>query len=131
MLGVARSEDQSVSDGVLQAPGREVLTLAPGGRYDFSSGSSISTGEITGVTALLLARESGLDVRRVHTLLSESTDTVTTAAGPARAVNACRALATLTEHARLSLAAASDCRARQFKIAGLRRTFARRCISAR
>ena len=96
VLGVARSEDQAVGAGVLQAPGREVLTLAPGGRYDFSSGSSIATGEITGVTALLLARESGLDARRVRALLSDATDTVTTAAGPARAVNACRALATLT-----------------------------------
>ena len=96
VLGVARSEDQTVGAGVLQAPGREVLTLAPGGRYDFSSGSSIATGEITGVTALLLARESGLDARRVHALLSDATDTVTTPAGPARAVNACRALATLT-----------------------------------
>lgn len=96
VLGVARSEDQAVGAGVLQAPGREVLTLAPGGRYDFSSGSSIATGEITGITALLLARESGLDARRVHALLSDATDTVTTAAGPARTVNACRALATLT-----------------------------------
>ena len=96
VLGVARSEDQAVGAGVLQAPGREVLTLAPGGRYDFYSGSSIATGEITGVTALLLARESGLDARRVHALLSDATDTVTTAAGPARTVNACRALATLT-----------------------------------
>ncbi len=96
VLGVARSEDQAVGAGVLQAPGREVLTLAPGGRYDFSSGSSIATGEITGVTALLLARESGLDARRVHALLSGATDTITTAAGPTRAVNACRALAALT-----------------------------------
>ena len=95
VLGVARSEDQAVAPGVLQAPGLEVLTLAPGGRYDFSSGSSIATGEIAGVTALLLARASGLDSIRVHALLSGSTDTFATAAGPARSVNACRALATL------------------------------------
>ena len=95
VLGVARSEDRSANPDVLQAPGREVLTLAPGGRYDFSSGSSIATGEITGVTALLLARKAGLDARRVHTLLHDSTDTVSTAAGPARTVNACRALAEL------------------------------------
>lgn len=35
VLDVARSEDRSTVLGVLQAPGREVLTLAPGGRYDF------------------------------------------------------------------------------------------------
>ena len=96
VLGVARSEDQAVPADVLQAPGREVLTLAPGGRYDFSSGSSIATGEITGVTALLLARSPALDARRVHALLRDATDTVATAAGPARTVNACRALESLT-----------------------------------
>ncbi len=95
VLGVARSEDQGVITGALQAPGREVLTLAPGGRYDFFSGSSIATGEITGITALLLAREARLDVGRAHELLSEATDTVQTAEGPTRSVNACRALAAL------------------------------------
>jgi subtilisin family serine protease len=95
VLGVARSEDRSAVAGVLQAPGREVLTLAPGGRYDFFSGSSIATGEITGITALLLARESRLDAGRAHELLSAATDTVQTAEGPNRAVNACRALAEL------------------------------------
>ena len=96
VLGVARSEDRSTAPGVLQAPGREVLTLAPGGRYDFFSGSSIATGEITGITALLLAKDSGLDVGRAHALLSAATDTVATAEGPTRSVNACRALAALT-----------------------------------
>ncbi len=96
VLGVARSEDQAAGPNVLQAPGREVLTLAPGGRYDFSSGSSIATGEITGVTALLLARRPALDARRLRTLLRDSTDTVTTSAGTARTVNACRALESLT-----------------------------------
>ena len=96
VLGVARSEDRSVGAGVLQAPGREILTLAPGGRYDFFSGSSIATGEITGITALLLAKESGLDASRAHALMSGATDTVVTAEGPTRSVNACRALAALT-----------------------------------
>jgi subtilisin family serine protease len=99
VLGVARSEDRSAVAGVLQAPGREVLTLAPGGRYDFFSGSSIATGEITGITALLLAREADLDVGRAHALLSAATDTVVTAEGPTRSVNACRALAELIGNA--------------------------------
>jgi len=72
-----------------------VLTLAPGGRYDFFSGSSIATGEITGITALLLARQAGLDVGRTREVLSAATDTVVTAEGSMRSVNACRALAEL------------------------------------
>jgi hypothetical protein len=100
VLEVARSEDRSTVTGVLQAPGREVLTLAPGGRYDFFSGSSIATGEITGITALLLARQAGLDAPRAHELLSAATDTVDTAQGPTRSVNACRALAELVGNTR-------------------------------
>jgi len=96
VLSVGRSEDAAVARGVLQAPGREVLTLAPEGRYDFYSGSSISTGEITGVTALMLALRSGLDARQAQELLSRATETTESPAGPVRSVNACMALAALT-----------------------------------
>jgi subtilisin family serine protease len=41
--------------GVLKAPGRDILTLAPGGHYDFSSGSSLAAAHVSGVVALLLA----------------------------------------------------------------------------
>ena len=95
VLGVARSEDAAAPAGVLQAPGREVLTLAPGGRYDFFSGSSIATGEISGVAALLLARDSGLDAAQMHRILAAATDTHVTPAGPSRSVNACRAVSSL------------------------------------
>ena len=39
---------------VLRAPGREILTLMPDGHYDFASGDSIATAEVSGVVALLL-----------------------------------------------------------------------------
>jgi hypothetical protein len=95
VLNVGRSEDPAVASGVLQAPGREVLTLAPGGRYDFYSGSSISTGEISGVTALMLSLRSHLNAREAQELLSQATDTTSSPAGPMRSVNACLALASL------------------------------------
>jgi subtilisin family serine protease len=38
------------------APGNEVLTLTPGGHYDYVSGVSISTAMVSGVVALLLER---------------------------------------------------------------------------
>lgn len=95
VLNVGRSEDR-VAGTVLQAPGREVLTLAPGGRYDFFSGSSISTGEISGVTALMLALRSNLDATEAQSLLRAATDTTNSPAGPMRSVNACLALAALT-----------------------------------
>ena len=75
VLNVGRSEDRVAAGTVLQAPGREVLTLAPGGRYDFFSGSSISTGEISGITALMLALRSNLDAGQAQALLRQATDT--------------------------------------------------------
>jgi subtilisin family serine protease len=95
ILGAARSEDRVVVAGVLQAPGHDVLTLAPGGEYGFSSGSSISTAEITGITALLLSRDPHLDTAHLHRLLTETSDSRNTAAGPNRSVNACHAVARL------------------------------------
>jgi hypothetical protein len=108
LLGVARSEDASVPDGALQAPGREVLTLAPGGRYDFFSGSSISTGEITGVAALLLANDSALDATKMHRILEAATETRVTPAGANRSVNACRAVASLRRGADCDVKAAAQ-----------------------
>ena len=95
VLGVARSEDRDVAANLLQAPGRDVLTLAPGGHYDFSSGSSISTGEITGIAALLLARNARLDTNHLYRLLDAASDSRDTTSGPSRAVNACHAVASL------------------------------------
>ena len=42
---------------VLFAPGSEVLTLVPDGRYDFLSGSSLAAASVSGGIALLLARD--------------------------------------------------------------------------
>lgn len=69
--------------GELAAPMREVLTLTPGGRYDFASGSSIAAAQVSGLAALLLERRPGLDGTALERMLRSS--------GP----NACRALAAL------------------------------------
>lgn len=55
--------------GVLQAPGREVITLAPGGRYDFMSGSSLAAAHVSGAAALLLAERAALTPPDVGALL--------------------------------------------------------------
>jgi subtilisin family serine protease len=93
VLSVARSEDHDVVATTLQAPGHDVLTLAPGGEYGFSSGSSIATAEIAGIAALLLSRDPRLDTASLHRLLQEASDSRDTESGPNRSVNACRAVA--------------------------------------
>jgi hypothetical protein len=54
---------------VLVAPGQDVLTLQPGGTYDYASGSSIAAAHVSGVAALLLAAEPRLDPARLRMLL--------------------------------------------------------------
>jgi subtilisin family serine protease len=73
---------------VVYAPGRDVLTLTPGGHYDFLSGSSFSTAYVSGIAALLLAVNPSLDATKVYAALKGSA-----AGGSAKqTVNACNAL---------------------------------------
>lgn len=78
---------------LLAAPGREVLTLAPGGRYDYVSGASISTAMVSGVVALMLERSQRLQSSDVRALL-ERTGLPTSDRGT-RIVDACAAVAAL------------------------------------
>jgi subtilisin family serine protease len=75
--------------GVLKAPGQGVLTLAPGGHYDFGNGSSLAAAHVTGVVALLLAGQSPVAPQQLQALLESSR------AQPGSSIRACAALATL------------------------------------
>ncbi len=92
VIAVSAMEQPSTTKSTLTAPGRDVLTLVPGGKYDFSSGSSIATGEISGSVALLLAADNKpkLNSEQLASLLRQSAQ-----AGSDDhffSVNACRAL---------------------------------------
>jgi subtilisin family serine protease len=78
---------------LLAAPGQEVLTLAPGGRYDYVSGASISTAMVTGVVALLLERGQHLQAGEVRALLERTGYTGTDES--LRIVDACDAVASV------------------------------------
>lgn len=91
VIGVAGFEDDAVATAaMLHAPSHDVMTLLPDARYDFSSGNSIATAEITGTIALLLAGETRasnapFDAVRLQQLLRSS-------GGDTAVVNACLAL---------------------------------------
>jgi hypothetical protein len=85
VIEVAGSETGPGRDSALHAPGHEILTLLPGGRYDFASGDSIATAQVTGVVALLLAKDPELTPGAVANLLRTSAD----------GVDACQAVAAL------------------------------------
>jgi subtilisin family serine protease len=94
VIEVASSDNHSALVTALHAPGREILTLLPGGRYDFASGESISTAQVTGIVALLLARNPTLSGASVYQLLRE-TSTRAGADAEVVHVDACAALSVL------------------------------------
>jgi subtilisin family serine protease len=86
--------ERPVSVQALQAPGQEILTLAPDGGYDFASGSSLAVANVTGTVALLRARRH-VTAPQARSLLEQSMRSVPGAGGTVRSINACEALAAL------------------------------------
>jgi subtilisin family serine protease len=100
VIAANASGADGVADSTLFAPGTDVLTLAPGGRYDFMSGSSLAAASISGGVALLLARDRRLRAEDVQRLLVHSTRHVASESGEEIAsVDLCTALATLLHEA--------------------------------
>src|SRR5262249_6232555 len=84
------------SPGALFAPGRNILTLRPGGRYDFENGSSMAAANVSGIVALLMSVRPRLTSAQISKVLHEGANwsvQADTRAGPV--VNACRAVAAL------------------------------------
>jgi hypothetical protein len=93
VIEVASSESQSASESLVYAPGREILTLLPGGHYDFASGVSIATAQVSGVVALLLAKDSALSAKDALRLLRDTSRHP--AGGEGVLVDACAAVISL------------------------------------
>lgn len=85
VIGVDMAEEGRSSAQVLRAPGQGVVTLVPGGSYDFLSGPSLATAHVSGTVALLLAVRDDLDRDALYDMLSRS----------GTQINACAALAEL------------------------------------
>jgi len=95
VIEVATAGSGSALASVVYAPGREILTLLPGGHYDFASGDSIATAQVTGVVALLLAKRSGLSAAETYRLLRDTSTHGDTAGGAGALVDACAAVVSL------------------------------------
>lgn len=93
VLPVGEAETSAEGADFLRAPARDIVTLVPNGHYDFASGSSLATAQVTGVVALLLAKNQKLGIDRMRSLLAQSTERHDTTRGPFLSVNACVALA--------------------------------------
>jgi subtilisin family serine protease len=65
----------------LSAPGVDVLVAAPRGAYDLSTGTSVACAEVSGIVALLLEKQPGLDAAGLRRLLRESARALPTEKG--------------------------------------------------
>jgi subtilisin family serine protease len=72
VIAVRSSDAPASQRPALAAPGRDILTLEPGGHYDYASGSSLATAHVTGAVALLLELDPRLDAKSLFALLSTS-----------------------------------------------------------
>jgi subtilisin family serine protease len=97
VIQVASAGSQAAIGSALYAPGREILTLLPGGHYDFASGDSIATAQVSGVVALLLAKNSALTAADAYRLLRDTSTHVGAvgADGTGTLVDACAAVVSL------------------------------------
>jgi subtilisin family serine protease len=69
VLLVRTSASTPALAGVLNAPGIDILTTQPNGRYDFSSGSSMAAAHVSGIAALVLSIAPRLDADSLRDLL--------------------------------------------------------------
>jgi subtilisin family serine protease len=98
VLAVDAAEESSGNPRHILAPGHDVLTLVPGGHYDFASGSSLAAAEVSGIVALMLAERPHLSAGEVRNLLLRSSRRVQSPAGEIRMVDACAALRDTAGH---------------------------------
>ncbi len=82
------------------APGRDVLTLTPFGRYDYLSGVSLSSAMVTGIVALLLERHRTLAPHDISRLIERTASPTSLSPTALLLVNACSAVASVTRAAR-------------------------------
>jgi subtilisin family serine protease len=95
VIEVASAETHSTIDSVLYAPGSEILTLLPGGHYDFASGASIATAQVSGVIALMLAKSPGMTAAAAYRLLRDTSSSLNADGGGVKGIDACAAVVTV------------------------------------
>ena len=93
--GLAYFSDYGPTTVHLGAPGVNVYSCAPGGSYQYLSGTSMATPHVSGVAALVLAQTPGLTTAQVKSAILNNTDPIPSLAGATITggrLNAARAL---------------------------------------
>jgi subtilisin family serine protease len=91
VLSVTSSDDNSINTTslrhALRAPGRDILTLAPGGGYGYATGASLAAAHVSGAVAVLRALQPRLDAQTAHLWLTGGKSSA-----PLTPINLCEAV---------------------------------------
>lgn len=117
IIEVARAETRLQSEAAVYAPGTDILTLMPGGHYDFASGDSIATAQVTGVVALLLAKNRNLTASATSKLLRDTSVRAEASGDRTVHVDACAAVVALVGQGSCPPDARIDGKADQTRVA--------------
>lgn len=79
---ISKLTQEKLQHKLVIAPGEDIVSTAPGGRYDFFSGSSLSTAIVSGTIALIKQKDKNLSPEQIYQSLINS-----------EMVDACSALA--------------------------------------
>jgi len=95
VLAVTESESRPspVMRAVLSAPGKQILATSPDNQYDFYSGSSFSTAQVSGMIALIKERKPHLSNKEIFKILKDSEPAYRSIKTENGSVNACSTLA--------------------------------------
>lgn len=92
VLAVTDEDLKQARTGVLMAPGRDVPTAAPGGRWNFVSGTSFACAHVSGMAALLLELNPSFTPTQIRQKLMLN-PTASADGRPAGAIDACATIA--------------------------------------
>jgi len=95
VIAVDQSGRSENTPGVLHAPGQDIVSTAPDGRYDFATGSSFAAAHVTGAVALLRARAPAMSAVALQAVLER---TQTPQRDGSYTVNICAALDAIQPH---------------------------------
>jgi subtilisin family serine protease len=110
VLAIAGDDAQDVAGNILRAPGRDIPTTVPGGKWSFVTGTSFAAAHMTGLVALLRELSPALSATQVRGLLAAPA--VSGLAVDSHAiVDACAAVGRITGACACACAAARDTRA--------------------
>ena len=106
VFAVAGDQAEQGPQGVLYAPGRDIPATAPGGAWDFVTGSSFAAAQVSGLVALMRELSPEITAAHLHDAMKPETTLGLTAQRPAM-IDACAAVARASGHCACDCTAAS------------------------